>query len=133
MKQVLALIRRTLTEIFHVTPKPFVIDKGLLRGDGVLYVADDEGRVVGTVGVKKHMQGVARLKTMYVERPYRSKGLANMLLAKAHRFANLRGFHTLILSTTPQMEAAIRFYKKNGFVKYRSNRRLNQEFFRKAL
>lgn len=132
-KQVLALIEKVLYELFKVKPKKIEFDKGLFKKNGILYVAEDKGKIVGIVGIKKHKGGIARLKKMYIEKSYRGTGLSQKLYNKAQSFAESKEYNKIILSTTQQMKAAIRFYEKNGFVKYRINKRTNQIFFYKNI
>ncbi|MBS3074106.1 GNAT family N-acetyltransferase [Candidatus Pacearchaeota archaeon] len=128
-KQVSALISKILREIFKVKPKKVMLDRGLFRKDGVLYIAEDKHKIVGTIGIRKQSNRVARLNKMYIEKFYRGSGLSQKLLKKALAFARDKGYRKIILSTTPQMKRAITFYKNNGFVKYRINRHGNQIFF----
>ncbi len=132
-KQVLALIGKILFEIFRVKPKKLELDKGLFKKDAILYVAEDTGKIIGTIGIKKYKKDIARLKKMYLEKFYRGKGVSQKLFEKAQAFAKKSGYKKIILSTTPQMKGAIKFYEKNGFIKYRVNKRKNQIFFYKNL
>ncbi|MBI4447442.1 GNAT family N-acetyltransferase [Candidatus Woesearchaeota archaeon] len=130
---VLKLISQTLYEIFKVKPKKVDIDKVLLKKGGIFYIVEDNGKIIGTIGIKKHKSEVARLKKMYLKKSYRGRGLAQKMYSKAQSFAKKKGYKKIILSTTPQMKAAIKFYQKMGFVKYRVNKRLNQIFFSKNI
>ncbi len=132
-KQVLALISRVLCEIFKVRPKKVVLDKGFFGKDGALYIAEDKNKIVGTAGIIKYDKGVARLKKMYIDKSYRGSGLSQKLLKKAFAFARNKRYRKIILSTTPQMKRAIRFYEKNGFIRYITNKQRNQIFFYKEL
>ena len=131
--QLLKLVGRILYEIFKVKPKKVELDKGFFKKGGVLYVAENKGKIIGSIGIEKHRDRIARGKKMYVEKAYRGTGLAQKLYSKVELFARKAGYNKLILSTTPQMKAAIEFYQKKGFVKYRINKRRNQIFFTKDL
>ena len=86
-KQVSALISKILREIFKVKPKKVMLDRGLFRKDGVLYIAEDKHKIVGTIGIRKQSNRVARLNKMYIEKFYRGSGLSQKLLKKALAFA----------------------------------------------
>jgi len=132
-EQLIKLIEDCLYQIFEVKPKKIELDNGLLEKDGILYVAEDKGKIIGSVGIKRQKRGIARLKKMYVAKNYRKKGLGQKLYDKAESFAEKQGYKNIILSTTSQMKEAIAFYSKNGFKYYRKNKKKNQLFFKKRL
>jgi len=132
-EQVLKLVSKVLYEIFKIKPRKIELDKGFFKKEGVLYVAEEGNRIIASVGLKKHKNKVARLKKMYIEKQYRNAGLAQKLYNKVESFAKKVGYNRIILSTTPQMKAAIKFYQKNGFVQYRFSKDKNQVFFVKDL
>lgn len=127
------LIDKSLYEIFKAKPKNTKLDKGLFKDGGILYVAEDNGWIVGMVGIKKHKGRTARLKKMYVEKSWRGTGLSQKLYDRVQSFAKRKGYNKIVLSTTPQMKAAISFYQKQGFSKYRVNKHRNQIFFYKNI
>lgn len=127
-EQLIKLIEDCLYQIFKVKPKKIEWDRKV-----ILYVAEYKGKIIGSVGIKKQINGIARLKKMYVAKSYRRKGLGEKLYRKAESFVKKQRYKKIILSTTPQMREAIAFYKKNGFNYYRTNKKRNQLFFRKEL
>ena len=132
-KQVTNLIGKILYEIFKVKPKRVELDKGLFKKEGILYVVENKGKIIGTAGIRKHRGKAARLKKMYIENSYRRIGLSQKLYNRLQSFAKKKRYQKIMLSTTPQMKAAIKFYEKQGFVEYRANKRTNQIFFHKNL
>ena len=132
-KQVITLIGKILYEIFKAKPKGVELGKGLFKKGGVLYVAEEKGKIIGTIGIRKQIGRTARLKKMYIEKSYRGTGLAQKLYNTIESFAKKKRYRKIILSTTPEMKAAIKFYKKQGFVEYMCNKRKNQIFSYKKL
>ncbi len=132
-QKVLSLINKTLREIFKTEPKNIELDKGLFTKGGVFYVVEEKGRIIGTAGLEKHKKGIARLRRMYIEKNFRGAGLAKKLYTKIQKFAKKEGYKKIILSTAPQMRAAIKFYQKLGFKKYRVYKQTNQIFFYKDI
>lgn len=134
-EQVIDLITKTLFEIFK--SKPFDlpdlknIKKHYFDNKGTFYVAEDEGKIVGTIGVLRENKNVARLSRMYVPSKYRAQGIGQRLLNKIFQFCKNEGYTKMILSTYPEMGPAIRFYKRNGFKKYKKEG--TRIFFKKNL
>ena len=52
---------------------------------------------------------------MYLDKSYRSSGIAQRMLEFALREARARGFTKMILSTAQIQKAADKFYRKSGF------------------
>ncbi len=86
--------------------------------DGVLYVAEKNGKVIGTVAIRRESENSARLRRMYLLKECRGKGIGGMLLKKAIEFCKSKNYKKIILSTYPQMKEAIEFYRRNGFTEY---------------
>ena len=83
---------------------------------GNFWVATEDGRVVGTVGVFNLGDGNVVLRKMFVRKEHRGKGVSKALLAVLLEWAKRGGFRRVYLGTTPLYLAAHRFYEKNGFV-----------------
>ena len=86
-------------------------------GLGDFLVADVDGRVVGTIGLKDIGSGRGALRKMFVAAPYRGRGhgVAQTLLQRLLDDARMRGVREIFLGTTDKFLAAHRFYEKNGF------------------
>ncbi len=128
-KQVINLIVNSLFDIFKVKPLKYELDSGLFGKGGVLYVAENKGEIVGSAGIRKYFGDIAKIKSMYINKKYRGSGLSQKLFNRLEFFARNFGYKKIILSTTPQMKAAIKFYEKNGFQKYKFNKSKNMLFF----
>ena len=57
----------------------------------------------------------AELKRMRVDPAHQGRGYGQQVYDELERRARETGFSTIALDTTPQQEAAIHFYEKNGF------------------
>lgn len=80
------------------------------------WVVEKDGGVVGGCGIAplEHADGVCELQKMYCLQEARGTGAARALLHKALEYAS-RYYHTCYLETLSNMEAANKFYLKNGF------------------
>lgn len=91
-------------------------------GRGGFWVAEHDGAIVGTIGLKDIAPGrtakaQAALRKMFVAAPYRGRpyGVASRLLGHLLADARERGVEEIFLGTTAKFLAAHRFYEKNGF------------------
>ncbi len=81
------------------------------------YATDDNGSIIGSVGLKKIEGHNAEIKKFFVHQPYRGKGVALKLMNSLIKAALKHRFKTLYLGTVDTLHAAERFYKKYGFVR----------------
>lgn len=90
------------------------IDKG-----GSFWVAKENGKVAGTIGLMNKGNGLCILKKFFVYEPYRGKphNLGQHLYAVFLDFAKTHGFSKIILDTPKNTDRAHRFYEKSGFRK----------------
>lgn len=91
-------------------------------GRGGFWVAEHEGTIVGTIGLKdigpdRDAKAQAALRKMFVAAPYRGRphGVATHLLGHLLAEAGAQGVEEIFLGTTDRFLAAHRFYEKNGF------------------
>jgi putative acetyltransferase len=82
---------------------------------GAFYVALDQGKIVGTIGIFLMDDGKVKIKRMYVDKDYRKQGIGQELLDKIMAFCETKRYTDITLTTYPQMSEAIRFYERNGF------------------
>lgn len=71
--------------------------------------------VVGCGAFKKHNEGKAEIKRMFVVQMYRSKGIGYIILKELETWAKETGFDTCILETGKKQPDAIRLYRKAGY------------------
>jgi GNAT superfamily N-acetyltransferase len=80
------------------------------------WIAECEGRVVGSVFVVKVSDQEAKLRLLYVEPEMRGTGLGRRLTQECMAFAKARGYQKLSLWTNDILHAARRIYQTSGFV-----------------
>ena len=86
-------------------------------GTGGFWVAEMEGRIVGTIGLIGFGSGEGALRKMFVAADARGRenGVAARLLDILLAHARSVGIGAITLGTVAKLHAAIRFYDKNGF------------------
>ena len=80
------------------------------------WIAECEGRVVGSVFVVKVSDTQAKLRLLYVEPEMRGTGLGRRLTQECIAFAKARGYQKLTLWTNDILHAARHIYQTAGFV-----------------
>jgi len=91
-----------------------VFEADLRRDDANLFVGDDEGAIVGLLGIELTSYGVADFGMM-VAADRRGQGIGSALMAAAIEWARTAGAHKLSLQVWPHNEAARALYRKFGF------------------
>lgn len=99
-------------ELLHIKEK--YIDKG-----GNFWVAKDQGKVVGSIGLMVCGNSLAILKKFFVYEPYRGNPhyLGRKLYETLLNFAKENGIKRIILDTPKNTDRAHKFYEKAGFQK----------------
>jgi putative acetyltransferase len=83
---------------------------------GAVWVATDEGEVVGSVAIRLLDNGqTAELKRMYLKTAYRGRGLGRALLRHAIEWAESESCESIVLDTSTTMTTAQRLYEAAGF------------------
>ncbi len=92
------------------------------QGDGTVLVAEDGGRLLGTVmlaaGAAIELAGTtgaADIRALAVAPGSQGRGVGRRLLRAAVSRAAAAGVHRLLLSTQPTMRAAHSLYESEGF------------------
>ena len=80
------------------------------------FVASENGKVIGTVGIKREDDRVAFLRRLFVIASHRKKRVGSQLVERAVQFCREVGYDELVFKTTSTMESAIRLCEKKGFV-----------------
>jgi GNAT superfamily N-acetyltransferase len=80
------------------------------------WIAEQDGRIVGSVFVVRKSARVAQLRLLYVEPAARGQGLGARLVDECIGFARASGYRTLMLWTQSHLDAARRIYVSRGFV-----------------
>lgn len=113
------------------------------RGVGHFWVALDEDRVVGTIGLLDIGHRQAALRKMFVAASHRGArhGVAQGLLDTLLSWAIAHDITEVFLGTTERFLAAHRFYEKQGFVEIQNNQlpvtfpvmAVDSKFYRRTL
>lgn len=79
------------------------------------YAVDEQGMVIGSIGLKNIDAHTAEIKKFFVAQNYRGKGVASKLMAALIKGAAKHNFDQLYLGTVSILHSAHGFYKKYGF------------------
>ncbi|SDC53755.1 Acetyltransferase (GNAT) domain-containing protein [Paenibacillus sp. CF095] len=103
-----------------VKEQPDILDihSNYINDGGNFWIAlNDNGEVVGSIGLQKKNNEVAVLKKFFVYKDYRGKefGIGKKLYEVLLGFAKEQGFSKIILDTPSKATRSHGFYKKVGF------------------
>lgn len=87
----------------------------LHRPGSDFWVAEQDGRIVGCVGVYRHDDGEVELRRLVVDPAVQRQGLASRLMAQAEDFCRAAGYPRMMLWTSSHTTAAIGFYEGRGY------------------
>lgn len=79
------------------------------------WIAELDGKVVGSVFIVKHTESAAKLRMLYVEPEARGNGVGRKLVDAALEFSRAAGYANVMLWTNPQLTAARKIYEAVGF------------------
>ena len=79
------------------------------------YAVDNNGKVIGSIGLKKLDRKSAEIKKFFVASEYRGQGVAQKLMDTLFDAAKKHAFKEIFLGTVDKLHAAHKFYKKYGF------------------
>jgi|GEM_PF-358216 len=84
------------------------------RGRG-FWVATDGTWLLGHFGLEPADDDALEVRRMYVDFPYRGKGIARAMLKHAEDWARARGFGKIVLSTSSLQLPALALYQSAGY------------------
>ena len=87
----------------------------ILNNGGYIWMAEADGRLVGSAGLMKEHEGVYELVKMAVTSDFRGKGISRLLIEKCLDKAREIGAKKLTLFSNHQLQTAIGLYEKYGF------------------
>lgn len=95
------------------------IENFYYEGGGNFWGAFIDGELVGSIALVKFDDRSGALRKMFVKKEFRGKELniAQILLEILISFCHENGIDKLYLGTISVLQAAQRFYERNGFVK----------------
>jgi ribosomal protein S18 acetylase RimI-like enzyme len=82
-----------------------------------LWVAEDAGKVVGSIAIVGHSPDAAQLRWFLLHPGARGQGLGRRLLQEAIEFSRASGYQRVFLWTLSNLDAAIHLYRAFGFQK----------------
>lgn len=100
-------------------PELLCIKEKYIDGGGNFWVAKENGKVAGSIGLMNVGDGLGILKKFFVYEAYRGNPhyLGSQLYAQLLDFARKYGFKQIILDTPKNTDRAHKFYEKAGFRK----------------
>lgn len=84
-------------------------------GGNAFFVIDTDGKIAGTVGVKKETAETVLVRRLFVDEAHRRKGYGQALLKKAIDFCKSENYKEAVFRATDRMFQAMSLCKKNGF------------------
>jgi N-acetylglutamate synthase-like GNAT family acetyltransferase len=106
------ILNTDIEEQYLLTPAEYFHSK-----NGEFWVVETDGKIVATCAVQMHDQNIAELKSLYVHKDARKRGLGCQLTEMTMDFARDRGATEMILWSDTRFEAAHRLYERLGFAK----------------
>lgn len=82
-----------------------------------IWIAEAEGRIVGSVAVVRSTKLEAQLRWYLVHPDYRGQGLGKILIQEALNFCKDRKYNSVFLWTTSELTTAAHLYSEAGFKK----------------
>ncbi|MFD2940014.1 GNAT family N-acetyltransferase [Flavobacterium notoginsengisoli] len=85
---------------------------------GIFLGAFINDKLVGTIALVKFNPEAGAIRKMFVRKEFRGKefGIAQKLLEELIAYSQDNGIKNLYLGTVSILQAALRFYEKNGFI-----------------
>ncbi|MEM8960059.1 MAG: GNAT family N-acetyltransferase [Acidobacteriota bacterium] len=81
-----------------------------------LWLAHEDGRLIGSVAIADLGDETCELKRMYLVASARGRGVGKRLFQHALDFARVQGYRAVLLDTDSKMETARAMYRRAGFV-----------------
>ena len=101
-------------------PDLYRIGEVYQKNRGNFWIALDDDKVVGTIGLSDYGKGMGYLERFYVAKELRRQGLGSKLFSILLKFAEDNKYKEIFLSTHDDKVAAKSFYLKNGFKRINS-------------
>jgi N-acetylglutamate synthase-like GNAT family acetyltransferase len=95
---------------------PNEIKNRILGKEYEIYVVKINEQVIGTVSISKKNQRQLYIRSMAVQPDYQKRGIGLFIFNKIVGLAKIKRINSIFLETSKPLKAAIKFYKKNGFI-----------------
>ena len=92
-------------------PKQEIINKG-----GFIFLAKENGGIVGTVALMKETENSYELTKMSVTKSSQGKGISKLLMDACIELAKEKRLHRLFLYSNTKLTPAMQLYRNYGFV-----------------
>jgi ribosomal protein S18 acetylase RimI-like enzyme len=86
--------------------------------DSAIFLAEDDGKVVGLLGLDFKRPGIAHIQSVYVRPEARRRGVSVALMAEAAKLSREHGYDHIDLDVLSSNHAALAVYERLGFVEY---------------
>ena len=96
----------------------------VLAGAGRLWIAEEDGRVVGSIAVVDADNDVGQLRWFLLTPEARGTGLGRRMLETALTYCRERGMRHVFLWSFAQLDDALRLYERAGFQITETNKTL---------
>ncbi len=98
-------------------------DKVLKNPNSYIFVAEDEGKVIGFASfsirdVVRYPKPIAELEELFVAITYQKKGVGHMLMEEVEKTAKERGCYRMYIESGYDHKPAHNFYEKIGYKNY---------------
>jgi putative acetyltransferase len=87
----------------------------IISSGGVIYLAEDNGSIIGSAALIHEHDGIYELAKMTVVPTWRGKGISKLLLEKCIDTARTLGAKKIVLFSNDQLQTAIGLYQQYGF------------------
>jgi len=100
-------------------PDLMQIEDFYFANGGSFWGAFIDGELVGTIALVKFDEKAAAIRKMFVKKEFRGKeyGIAQKLLETLIAYCQKNGIDEVYLGTVSILEAALRFYERNYFIR----------------
>ena len=87
----------------------------IIEAGGQIYVAVENGAVIGTCGIAPHGPGEFEVRKLAVASSAQGRGIGMQLVEACLDFARQRGAHRISLISNSRLVPALRLYERAGF------------------
>lgn len=124
-KEIIDLVLNIQQKEFNVPitiedqPDLMQIEDFYFANGGSFWGAFIDGELVGTIALVKFVEKAAAIRKMFVKKEFRGKeyGIAQNLLEILIAYCHKNGIDEVYLGTVSILEAALRFYERNHFIR----------------